>query len=136
VSSHKSAESDGLDLVLEALANPHRRDIVHVLGLQPCAIHELAQLRGLSLTAIHKHIKVLDRAGLISRRKQGRTNYLSLNPRPLRLLQSWVGQFHTHWGDDGTSYGGQASYANYVRRLGFDPTAEPSQSPNPTGDQE
>ena len=38
-----------LDSVLEALANPHRREIVYVLGLQPCAISQLARMRGLSL---------------------------------------------------------------------------------------
>ena len=62
-----------LDSVLEALANPHRREIVYVLGLQPCAISQLARLRGLSLPAIHKHVKILENAGLVSRRKAGRT---------------------------------------------------------------
>jgi DNA-binding transcriptional ArsR family regulator len=105
----------GLDEVLEALANPHRREIVYVLGLQPCAVSQLARMRGLSLPAIHKHIKVLENAGLVSRRKTGRTTYLILNPRRLRLLQDWVGQFHTYWGSD------QASFENYQSYLGSDP---------------
>jgi len=79
-----------LDSVLEALANPHRREIIYVLGLQPCAISQLARMRGLSLPAIHKHIKILENAGLVSRRKTGRTTYLILNPRRLRLLQDWA----------------------------------------------
>ena len=54
-----------LDSVLEALANPHRREIVYVLGLQPCAISQLARMRGLSLPAIHKHVKILENAGLV-----------------------------------------------------------------------
>ena len=103
-----------LDAVLEALANPHRREIVYVLGLQPCAISQLARMRGLSLPAIHKHIKVLENAGLVSRRKTGRTTYLILNPRRLRLLQDWVSQFHTYWGSD------QASFENYHSYLGTD----------------
>ena len=70
-----------LDSVLEALANPHRREIVYALGLQPCAISQLARMRGLSLPAIHKHVKILENAGLVSRRKTGRTTYLILNPR-------------------------------------------------------
>jgi DNA-binding transcriptional ArsR family regulator len=104
-----------LDTILEALANPHRREIVYLLGLQPCAVSQLARMRGLSLPAIHKHIKVLENAGLVSRRKTGRTTFLILHPRPLRLLQDWVSQFHTYWGSD------QASFENYEGYLGADP---------------
>src|SRR5262249_37421422 len=94
-----------LDSVLEALANPHRREIVYVLGLQPCAVSQLARMRGLSLPAIHKHIKILENAGLVGRRKTGRTTYLILNPRRLRILQEWVGQFHTYWGSGHGAFG-------------------------------
>ena len=104
-----------LDGVLEALANPHRREIIHVLGLQPCAVSQLARMRGLSLPAIHKHIKILENAGLVRRRKTGRTTYLILHPERLRLLQDWAGQFHTYWGSD------QASFENYQSYLGRDP---------------
>ena len=108
-------EPDVLDQVLQALANPHRRDIVHTLGLQPCAINQLARMRGLSLPAIHKHIKILENAGLVSRRKTGRTTYLILNPRRLRLLQDWAGQFRTYWGSD------EASFENHRSYLDSDP---------------
>ena len=104
-----------LDSVLEALANPHRREIVYALGLQPCAISQLARMRGLSLPAIHKHVKILENAGLISRRKAGRTTYLILVPQRLRLLQDWASQFHTWWGSD------QASFENYHGYLGRAP---------------
>ena len=123
-------QNDLLDQLLEALANPHRRDIVYLLGLQPYAVHQLADLRGLSLPAIHKHIKVLESAGLISRRKHGRTNYLTLDPLPLRLLQSWVGQFHTHWASDA------ASYDNYASHLGFDRNDDRPTPPTPAGARE
>ena len=113
--------ADVLDGVLEALANRHRREIVYVLGLQPCAVSQLARMRGLSLPAIHKHIKVLENAGLVSRRKTGRTTYLILNPRRLRLLQGWAGQFHTYWGSD------QASLENYQGYLDTDPSTDDSQ---------
>jgi len=68
-------------------------------------------MRGLSLPAIHKHVKVLEQAGLITRRKQGRTTYLTLNRRPLARLQEWVGQFHPYWGSD------EATYENYADHL-------------------
>jgi DNA-binding transcriptional ArsR family regulator len=102
-----------LDTLLDALANPHRREMIYVLGLQPCAVSQLARMRGLSLPAVHKHVKVLENAGLVSRRKTGRTTYLLLNAERLRLLQDWIGQFHTYWGSD------QASFENYQHYLGI-----------------
>jgi len=114
-----------LDQVLEALDNPHRREIVYLLGLQPWAVSQLAQRRGLSLPAIHKHITILQDAGLVSRRKQGRTTYLTLNRQPLVLLQTWVGQFHPYWGSD------DATYENYARHLESATPDDPP--PPPTG---
>ena len=108
-------ESDEvLDDVLVALANPHRRDIVYLVGLQPRAVSQLARHRGLSLPAIHKHISILVDAGLVVRHKRGRTTYLTLDRRPLAHLQDWLGRFHTYWGAD------RASYDNYARYLGID----------------
>ena len=103
--------SASLDRVLEALASPHRRAIVYLLGLQPHAISQLAATRGLSLPAIYKHLRVLESAGLIVRRKQGRATYLTLDPRPLAALQSWVNQFHPYWGSN------EATFENYARYL-------------------
>jgi len=89
-----------LDVVLRALANQHRREIVSALALQPLSIGQLAQRRGLSLPAIHKHITVLEDAGLVLRRKVGRANILTMDRGPLRSLQGWLGQFHAYWGTD------------------------------------
>lgn len=89
-----------LDKVFEALANQHRREIIYVLGLQPCSISNLASMRGLSLPAIHKHIKVLENADMIIRRKIGRTNFLTLNRQSLRGLQEWLSQYQTYWGSE------------------------------------
>jgi DNA-binding transcriptional ArsR family regulator len=58
-----------LNKAFEALANEHRREIVYVLSLQPASIGRLAEMRGLSLPAIHKHIK-----------------------------QDWLSQYHAYWG--------------------------------------
>ena len=91
---------DELDRVFEALANAHRREIIYLLGHQPYAIHQLAELRGLSLPAIHKHIKLLENAGIVRRRKLGRTNYLTLDRSAIRELQDWLGQYHAYWGTE------------------------------------
>jgi DNA-binding transcriptional ArsR family regulator len=79
-----------LDNVFEALANKHRREIIYVLSLEPCSINKLAFLRNLSLPAIHKHIEVLEKAGMVTRRKIGQTNFLTLNREALRGLQDWL----------------------------------------------
>ena len=91
---------DDLDNVFAALANAHRREIIYLLGLQPYSIHHLAKIRGLSLPAIHKHIKLLESAGIVKRRKIGRTNFLTLNRSALRTLQNWLGQYHAYWGTE------------------------------------
>lgn len=82
--------SQDLDIVFEALANKHRREIIYLLSLQPCSISKLAFLRNLSLPAIHKHIDILEKGGMITRRKVGQTSFLALNRFSLRGLQDWL----------------------------------------------
>ena len=86
----KSLKPQDLDNVFEALANKHRREIIYILSLQPASISKLAFLRNLSLPAIHKHIEILEKGGLVTRRKIGQTNFLTLNPESLRGLQDWL----------------------------------------------
>lgn len=109
---------DDLDRPLAALANRHRREIVQMLALHPHSISRLAHVRGLSLPAINKHVRVLVEAGLVQRRKSGRTTYLVLQRTPIVRLQAWLGDFHTHWGAD------ESSFENYERYLATDPWPE------------
>ena len=111
-----SVDKRELDAIFDALANHHRREIVYLLGLQPCSISYLAQTRDLSLPAIHKHIKILEAAGMISRRKIGQTNVLTLNRQSLCVLQDWVAQYHPYWGSD------QETLENYAHYLGRKPS--------------
>lgn len=107
---------DGLSGVFDALANEHRRGIVLLLALQPRSISQLAELRGLSLPAIHKHVRVLEDAAMVRRRKLGRTNFLALEREPLMRLQTWTAQFHAWWG------AGSETLENYVEYLQRDQT--------------
>ena len=100
-----------LDKVFDALANQHRREIVYVVGLQPHSINQLASQQDLSLPAIHKHIKMLERAGMINVKKIGRTKFLTLNRQSLRGLQEWVMQYHPYWGN------GEETLENYATYL-------------------
>jgi DNA-binding transcriptional ArsR family regulator len=101
--------------VFDALANEHRREIMRLLALQPRSISQLAELRGLSLPAIHKHVRLLEEAAMVSRRKLGRTNFLALEREPLNRLQAWTGQFHPWWVTEGETLD------NYVDTLRRDP---------------
>ena len=103
----------GLDSVFEALANKHRREIIEILSLQPCSISQLASMQGLSLPAIHKHIRILEEGSIILRKKIGRTNFLTLNRASLRGLQDWLNQFHAYWGSDEETL---ENYAQYLDR--------------------
>jgi DNA-binding transcriptional ArsR family regulator len=107
---------DELSEVFHALAHEHRRQIIHALALRPHSISELADIRGLSLPAIHKHILVLEDAAMVRRRKIGRTTVLSLQRAPLGRLRAWVDEFHPDWGTD------EESLANYADRLQHQPT--------------
>lgn len=109
-----------LNPVFDALANEHRREVIYALAIQPRSISELATMRNLSLPAIHKHIRVLEDAAMISRRKVGRTNFLALQRAPLRLLQKWVEQFHPYWGTEAESL---ETYVAYLSK-----THEPKES--------
>jgi DNA-binding transcriptional ArsR family regulator len=102
---------DDLSRVFDALANDHRRGLIQLLALQPRSISQLAELRGLSLPAINKHIRVLEDAAMVSRRKFGRTNFLALEREPLSRLQSWTAQFQPWWGTEGETL------ENYVESL-------------------
>lgn len=90
----------GLDGLFAALANDKRRDMIHDLALQPSTVQRLALDHGLSLPAIHKHIRALEQSGLILRKKVGRTNFITINRQGLRQLQAWANQFQTDWGND------------------------------------
>ena len=74
-----------LDRLFAALDNRHRRGMVELLALQPWSISRLARARGLSLPAMDKHVRILEAAGLVRRRKTGRT----FPGRPRRANRPW-----------------------------------------------
>ncbi len=89
-----------LDEVLVALANSQRRRMVEVLALRPTTVSDLAGQVGLSLPAIHRHVRVLEAARLVRRRKTGRSTVLALDRAGLRLVHGWVTGFTPWWGTD------------------------------------
>ncbi len=83
-----------VDRTLAALADPTRRGILERLGRQGSAsVTELAEPAGISLTGMKKHLRVLEKAELVSTEKVGRTRHCSLGPKRLEDLQGWLDSY-------------------------------------------
>jgi len=87
----------GLDHTLTALADPTRRAILQRLAQGELRVTELADPFAMSLNGVSKHIRVLERARLVQRRRAGREHFLSLNARPLDELATWVAEQRALW---------------------------------------
>ena len=86
-----------LDTTFRALADPTRRGMLAHLALGERSIGELAEPLAMSFAGASKHVKVLEEAGLLSRRKAGRTHIISLNPEPLAEAEAWLRQWEKFW---------------------------------------
>ena len=93
-------QSPKFDPLFDAFGHAKRRGMIYSLAFRPATVSQLANEFDLSLPAIHKHIRVLETAMLIDRKKTGRTNFISLNTETLKQVQLWFGQFRTEWGSD------------------------------------
>src|SRR6185295_1885591 len=85
------------DTVFHALADPTRRGMLAHLALGETWIGELAGPYGITLAGPSKHVKVLEAAGLVARKKMGRTHLCSLNARPLEEAERWLSQWEKYW---------------------------------------
>lgn len=88
---------DQLSLTFSALADPTRRAILARLALGETSVLELAEPFKISLPAVSKHLKVLMRAGLISRRREAQVRPCKLTAEPLREVADWVSEYRAHW---------------------------------------
>jgi DNA-binding transcriptional ArsR family regulator len=86
-----------LDVTFHALADPTRRGMLASLALGEKSIGELAEPFSMTLAGASKHVKVLEDAGLLSRRKAGRTHLITLNAEPLAEAEGWLRQWEKFW---------------------------------------
>jgi DNA-binding transcriptional ArsR family regulator len=86
-----------LDQVYGAIADPTRRGILGILAEGESNVGSLAERFPISLNAVSKHVKVLERAGLVERTVLGREHRLRLNPEPLREATMWLEHYRTFW---------------------------------------
>ncbi len=90
-------ESDRLSETFAALANTTRRAILARLAQGEANVNELAEPFDMTLPAISKHLKVLERAGLIIRGQRAQFRPCAINPTPLREVSTWAEQYRPVW---------------------------------------
>ena len=86
-----------LDSVFQALADPTRRGMLANLALGEKSIGELADPFAMSFAGASKHVKVLEEAGLVARRKVGRRHLCTLRAEPLAEAERWLRQWERFW---------------------------------------
>lgn len=115
---------DPLSLTFAALADPTRRAILARLALGETSVTELAEPFQMSMPAVSKHLKVLERAGLISRGRSAQWRPCRLEATPLHTVAQWVEEYRAFWEE---SFDRLDSYLERIQRAG----ASQNQNPNP-----
>jgi DNA-binding transcriptional ArsR family regulator len=89
--------SDHLSLTFAALADPTRRAILARLAAGDCSVTELAEPFDMSMPAVSKHLRVLERAGLIARGREAQWRPCRLEPAPLKEVAEWAERYRAIW---------------------------------------
>jgi len=88
---------DQLSSTFAALADPTRRAIVARLATGECSVTELAEPFEMSMPAVSKHLRVLEKAGLIARRREAQRRPCRLEPAPLKDVADWAERYRSIW---------------------------------------
>lgn len=88
-----------MNQVTAAISDPTRRAILERLARGPARISDVAAPFSMTLTGFCKHVRVLERAGLIRRTRRGRENTLRLSPEPLREVAKWTLKYEQFWNE-------------------------------------
>jgi DNA-binding transcriptional ArsR family regulator len=86
-----------LPVVFHALADPTRLAVVERLSVSPASATELAEPFAMALPSFMQHMGVLERAGIVTSHKNGRTRTYRLAPGALQLASAWLAEFRNHW---------------------------------------
>ena len=98
--------TDHLSTTLSALADPTRRGILARLSLGEATVSELAEPYDMSMAAVSKHLKVLEKAGLISRGKEAQWRPCRLEAAPMAEVADWVENYRRFWDESLDRLGG------------------------------
>ena len=93
----RMVEYPRLDLVFHALGDGTRRGMLKQLARREHTVSELAEPYRMSLASASKHVKTLERAGLVKRTVRGRTHFCRLNPQPLAKADEWLREYERLW---------------------------------------
>jgi DNA-binding transcriptional ArsR family regulator len=107
-----------IDQTFTALADPTRRAILARLASGEASVGEIAEPFDMSLPAVSKHLKILEQAGLLERRRDGRTLYCRMEPKPLEDISAWIARQTAFW------EGSLDSLASYLAATPEDNTHE------------
>lgn len=88
---------DPLSTCFAALADPTRRAILARLSKGEMTVNELAEPYAMSLPAVSRHLKVLEKSGLISRSKTAQTRPARFEPKAMQTVASWIDQYRIFW---------------------------------------
>lgn len=88
---------DNLDQIFSVLSDPTRRKIVEELSKGEKTVKKLAEPFDMSLPAFTKHLKILENAGVVTFKKEGRYKYYSLKPEALESAIQWMNHWRTYW---------------------------------------
>jgi len=86
-----------LNRTFAALADPTRRRILEHLAHGDRCVTDLARPYSMSLPAVSKHLRILENAGLVSRRRRGRVHSLKLEAKPMKEAQAWIEEYRKFW---------------------------------------
>lgn len=115
-----------LDRTFAALADPTRRAILARLAKGDSSVGELAAPFDVSLPAISKHLRVLERAGLLAQEKDGRVRRCRLQAEPIKEAAAWAETYRVFW---------EEKFANLARFLEAQPDGEPNRERNEMGEE-
>jgi DNA-binding transcriptional ArsR family regulator len=104
----RNSADDRLDLLFRALGDRTRRALLARLAEKPAMVTELAEPFAMSLPAVSRHIRVLERARLVVRKVDGRVHRCAFDPAPLQTAEAWLMHYRQFW------EGQLAALARYV----------------------
>jgi DNA-binding transcriptional ArsR family regulator len=104
------SEEARMDAVFVALADSTRRGMIRRLSRGTATVGELGEPYPITKPAVTKHLKVLERAGLVHREKDGRIHRCTLDPEPMREAEEWIERYRTFW------EGSLRALVNYVEK--------------------
>jgi DNA-binding transcriptional ArsR family regulator len=93
----KYLPAPSLDRIFAALSDPTRRRILDLLARAELCVTDLAKPFSISLPAISKHLRVLEKAGLVKRKRDGRVHRLRLEAKPMRDAVVWIERYRNFW---------------------------------------